>query len=45
VTPIEMTFGGTKHSGLGRENGRQAIEHYSQLKSVYVATERCEAPF
>jgi betaine-aldehyde dehydrogenase len=45
VTPIEMTFGGTKHSGLGRENGRQAIEHYSQLKSVYVATERCGAPF
>jgi betaine-aldehyde dehydrogenase len=45
VTPIEMTFGGTKHSGLGRENGRQAIEYYSQLKSVYVATEPCEAPF
>ena len=24
-------------SGLGRENGRAAIEHYTQLKSVYVA--------
>jgi betaine-aldehyde dehydrogenase len=45
VTPIEMTFGGSKHSGLGRENGRQAIEYYSQLKSVYVATGDCEAPF
>ncbi|RDD62757.1 betaine-aldehyde dehydrogenase [Ferruginivarius sediminum] len=45
VTPIEMTFGGVKRSGLGRENGRQAIEYYSQLKSVYVATGDCEAPF
>ena len=45
VTPIEMTFGGAKQSGLGRENGRQAIEYYSQLKSVFVATGDCEAPF
>jgi betaine-aldehyde dehydrogenase len=45
VTPIEMTFGGAKQSGLGRENGRQAIEYYSQLKSVFVATGDCDAPF
>ena len=31
-----MPFGGKKHSGLGRENGKAAIEHYTQLKSVYV---------
>jgi betaine-aldehyde dehydrogenase len=37
VTPIELPFGGMKLSGLGRENGRAAIEHYTQLKSVYVA--------
>ncbi len=37
VTPIELPFGGVKLSGLGRENGRAAIEHYTQLKSVYVA--------
>ncbi len=36
VTPIELPFGGVKLSGLGRENGRAAIEHYTQLKSVYV---------
>jgi betaine-aldehyde dehydrogenase len=37
VTPIELPFGGVKGSGLGRENGKAAIEHYTQLKSVYVA--------
>ena len=37
VTPVELPFGGVKMSGLGRENGRAAIEHYTQLKSVYVA--------
>jgi betaine-aldehyde dehydrogenase len=37
VTPIELPFGGVKMSGLGRENGRAALEHYTQLKSVYVA--------
>ena len=36
LTPIEMPFGGYKQSGIGRENGHAAIEHYSQIKSVYV---------
>ena len=36
ITPIELPFGGYKHSGIGRENGLAAIEHYTQLKSVYV---------
>jgi betaine-aldehyde dehydrogenase len=36
LTPIQMPFGGMKHSGIGRENGHAAIEHYSQIKSVYV---------
>ncbi len=40
ITPIELPFGGVKLSGLGRENGRAAIEHYTQLKSVYVAPAR-----
>ena len=37
ITPVELPFGGVKLSGLGRENGRAAIEHYTQIKSVYVA--------
>jgi betaine-aldehyde dehydrogenase len=36
ITPIEVPFGGVKQSGIGRENGLAAINHYSQLKSVYV---------
>jgi betaine-aldehyde dehydrogenase len=45
VTPIELPFGGVKMSGLGRENGRAALEHYTQLKSVYVAMGDVEAPY
>ncbi len=45
VTPVELPFGGAKRSGLGRENGKAAIEHYSQLKSVYVALAPVEAPY
>ena len=45
ITPVELPFGGVKMSGLGRENGRAAIEHYTQLKSVYVALGDIEAPY
>jgi len=45
VTPIELPFGGYKSSGLGRENGRAAIEHYTQLKSVYVAMQDVQSPY
>jgi betaine-aldehyde dehydrogenase len=45
LTPIEMPFGGYKQSGIGRENSLAAIEHYTQLKSVYVATGPVEAPY
>ncbi len=33
--PESVPFGGYKHSGLGRENGEQAIEHYTQIKTIY----------
>ncbi|HET8727774.1 MAG TPA: betaine-aldehyde dehydrogenase [Alphaproteobacteria bacterium] len=45
VTPIEMPFGGYKQSGIGRENSHAAIEHYTQLKSVYVELGDVEAPY
>jgi betaine-aldehyde dehydrogenase len=43
--PVEAPFGGVKASGVGRENSRAAIEHYSQLKTVYVRMGDVEAPF
>lgn len=45
LTPVEMPFGGVKASGVGRENAHAAIEHYSQLKSVYVGMSPVEAAF
>ncbi|MAW99839.1 MAG: betaine-aldehyde dehydrogenase [Sphingomonas sp.] len=45
VTPIEIPFGGYKQSGIGRENGLAAIEHYTQIKSVYVARGDVDAPY
>ncbi len=43
--PVEVPFGGVKASGVGRENSKAAIAHYSQVKSVYVRMGRVEAPF
>tara|TARA_R110000868_G_scaffold69764_10_gene205632 strand:- start:121065 stop:122531 length:1467 start_codon:yes stop_codon:yes gene_type:complete len=45
LTPIEAPFGGVKLSGVGRENARAALEHYSQVKSVYVALSDVESAF
>ena len=45
ITPIEMPFGGMKESGLGHENGQAAIEHYTQLKSVYVELGSVQCPY
>ncbi len=33
--PASIPFGGYKHSGIGRENGYHAIEHYTQVKMIY----------
>ncbi|MGH1578390.1 betaine-aldehyde dehydrogenase [Planktotalea sp.] len=43
--PVEAPFGGSKLSGVGRENSKAAIEHYSQMKSVYVRMGAVDAPF
>jgi betaine-aldehyde dehydrogenase len=45
VTPVEAPFGGNKQSGIGRENGSAAIEHYTQLKSVYVELGDVACPY
>lgn len=33
----QAPFGGYKESGVGREKGQQAVEHYTQLKNVTVS--------
>jgi len=36
---VATPFGGFKQSGVGRELGPDALEHYTELKNVYFATE------
>ena len=45
LTPVEAPFGGYKASGVGRENSKAAIAHYSQIKTVYVSMNPTEAAF
>ena len=33
---IEAPFGGVKQSGMGREQGMAALEHYSEYKTVFI---------
>lgn len=43
--PVEAPFGGSKASGVGRENSKAAINHFSELKTVYVRLSELEAPY
>ncbi|MEL6798632.1 MAG: betaine-aldehyde dehydrogenase [Pseudomonadota bacterium] len=45
LTPAGMPFGGVKASGIGRENAKAALDHYTRLKSVYVGMGGVEAPY
>jgi acyl-CoA reductase-like NAD-dependent aldehyde dehydrogenase len=36
---VATPFGGFKQSGVGRELGPHALEHYSEVKTVFYATE------
>jgi aldehyde dehydrogenase len=35
--PAHATFGGYKHSGIGRENHKMMLEHYQQTKNLLVS--------
>ena len=35
---VTTPFGGFKQSGIGRELGPHALEHYTELKNVFMAT-------
>ncbi|MCO1335070.1 betaine-aldehyde dehydrogenase [Microbulbifer sp. OS29] len=45
ASPAEMPVGGYKLSGVGRENGLATLNHYTQLKAVYVGLAPLESPF
>jgi len=34
---LEAPFGGVKRSGLGRELGMAVLDHYSEIKSIFIA--------
>jgi succinate-semialdehyde dehydrogenase/glutarate-semialdehyde dehydrogenase len=36
----ELPFGGVKQSGLGKEHGNEAIDFYTETKSIVIATEK-----
>lgn len=45
LAPVEAPFGGSKMSGVGRENSKLAINHYSEMKTVCVSMNDVEAPY
>lgn len=44
-SPAEMPVGGYKWSGIGRENGIETMNQYTQTKAVYVGMAPIESPF
>lgn len=45
MQPAQLPFGGYKQSGFGRENGKEALAYYSQVKSVYVEMGHVQSPY
>ncbi|NOD30545.1 betaine-aldehyde dehydrogenase [Ruegeria atlantica] len=45
LAPVEAPFGGSKMSGVGRENSKLAINHFSEMKTVYISMNDVEAPY
>ena len=45
LSPAQMPVGGYKQSGIGRENGLATLNHYTQLKAVYVGLQPLDSPF
>lgn len=45
ASPAEMPVGGYKQSGLGRENGIETLNHYTQTKSVFVELGEVGCPY
>jgi len=44
-SPAEMPVGGYKQSGIGRENGVETLQQFTQTKAIYVGMGPVESPF
>ncbi|GEM75792.1 betaine-aldehyde dehydrogenase [Vibrio sagamiensis] len=44
-SPAQMPVGGYKNSGIGRENGIETLNHYTQTKSILVNLDTFESPY
>ena len=45
LTPPGMPFGGSRASGIGRENARMAMDHFTEVQTVYVGMPPVEAAY
>lgn len=45
LAPVEMPFGGSKMSGVGRENSRAALDFYTEIKTIYVGMDAVDSPY
>lgn len=45
LAPVDLPWGGYKSSGVGRENGTQCLNDWSQLKSCYVEMNDVWCPY
>ena len=45
LTPPGYAFGGSKMSGIGRENARATLDHYTEVQSIYVGMGPVEAAY
>ncbi len=45
ASPAEMPVGGYKLSGIGRENGAETLNQYTQIKAVYMGLTPLQSPF
>lgn len=45
LAPVELPWGGFKHSGIGSENGVAGVESWTRIKSVYVEMNEIESSY
>ncbi|WP_371157173.1 betaine-aldehyde dehydrogenase [Jannaschia sp. 2305UL9-9] len=45
LTPPGLPFGGSRQSGIGRENARMAMDHFTEVQSIYVGMTPVEAAY